>query len=266
MSVHSLVAIAGRLLRISMLVTMIYRGQLFIWLISGVAPLFMMMIWWEVSRDRVINGYTAKDFAGYFLGVYLIRQLTAVWVIFVLNDEIRRGTLSGRLLSPIPPFWFHVAEHVGQMVVRAPIVITVFCAGGLLFSIELQTLVNQLPLFVVSLIMAWIIIFHVYYCAGLLAFWMANSIALDAAVWSLYTVLGSTLIPVDLFPEATRSIVLLLPFSVALDFPVKVLFGKGSDIEYLQGFLLQVFWIVALIALRRKLWAQGLKRFSGAGI
>lgn len=262
----SMIAVAGRLIRVSMLITIVYRAQLFVWLASGVAPLFMMIIWWGISRDKVINGYTTNDFVGYFLGVYLVRQLTAAWVIFVLNDEIRQGTLSGRLLKPVPPFWFHVAEHVGQMVIRAPIVVTVFCIGAIFFSIDLQSVAKQLPMFFLAMVLAWIIIFHIYYCVGLLAFWMANSVALDAAVWSLYTVLGSTLIPVDLLPEETRSIVLLLPFSAALDFPVKVLLGKLSGEAYLQGFLVQIFWVVALISLRRKLWTQGLKRFSGAGL
>ncbi|MDI2590154.1 ABC-2 family transporter protein [Pseudomonas sp. N3-W] len=262
----SLPGIAGRLIRTSVLVTVIYRAQLFVWLISGVAPLFMMLIWWELSRDQVIGGYAAIDFVAYFLGVYLVRQLTAVWVIFVLNDEIRQGTLSGRLLRPVAPFWFHVAEHVGQMVVRAPIVLAVFCVGASLFAIDLMAIVRQLPLFLVSLVLAWIIIFHIYYCVGLLAFWMANSLALDALVWSMYTVLGGMLIPVDLFPETTRHLVAMLPFSAALDFPVKVLIGKAAGLELMHGFAVQVFWVLVLVAVRRVLWRQGLKRFSGAGI
>ncbi|MFC3606946.1 ABC transporter permease [Stutzerimonas tarimensis] len=258
--------IAGRLIRMSVLVTVVYRAQLFVWLISGVAPLFMMMIWWELSRDKVIGGYTASDFVAYFLGIYLVRQLTAVWVIFVLNDEIRQGTLSGRLLKPIAPFWFHVAEHLGQMLVRAPIVVTVFYVGASLFAIDLTSIVWRIPLFLASLVLAWIIIFHIYYCVGLLAFWMANSLALDAMVWSMYTVLGGMLIPVDLFPETSRYLVAMLPFSASLDFPVKVLIGKVVGVDLLHGFAVQLFWVAVLVAFRRGLWRRGLKRFSGAGI
>lgn len=262
----SLARIAARLLRKNILITIIYRAQLVVWLISGVAPLFMMLVWREVSRDRIIGGYTPSDFVEYFLGIYLVRQLTAVWVIFILNDEIRQGTLGGLLLKPISAFWFHTAEHVGQMLVRAPIVVSVFGAGALLFAVDLQIIMKQVPLFLIAFILAWIIIFHIYYCVGLLAFWTANSIALDAAIWSMYTVLGSTLIPVDLFPEATRSIILLLPFAAALDFPVKVLLDNATVDELLRGFSVQLFWVLILIALRLTLWRQGLKRFSGAGI
>ncbi|MDR6676238.1 ABC transporter permease [Pseudomonas oryzihabitans] len=259
-------AIAGRLIRTNILVTVAYRAQLLVWLISGVAPLFTMMIWWELSREKIIDGYTAKDFVAYFLGIYLVRQLTAVWVIFVLNDEIRQGTLSGRLLKPVAPFWFHVAEHLGQMVVRAPIVAAVFYLGASIFSIDLVTIAGRIPIFLASLTLAWIIIFHIYYCVGLLAFWLANSIALDAMVWSLYTVLGGMLIPVDLFPDTTRYLVAMLPFSASLDFPAKVLIGKVAGTELLFGFSVQLFWVLALVMLRQRLWMRGLKRFSGAGI
>ena len=258
--------IAKRLIRTSVLVTVVYRAQLFVWLISGVAPLFMMMIWWELSRNKVIGGYSANDFVAYFLGIYLVRQLTAVWVIFVLNDEIRQGTLSGRLLKPVAPFWFHVAEHLGQMLVRAPIVVTVFCMGAALFALDLAAVAWRMPFFLISLVLGWIIIFHIYYCVGLLAFWMANSLALDAMVWSLYTVLGGMLIPVDLFPETSRYLVAMLPFSASLDFPVKVLIGKIEGVGLLYGFAVQLFWVVMLVACRRSLWRRGLQRFSGAGI
>jgi len=258
--------IARRLIRTSVLVTVVYRAQLFVWLISGVAPLFMMMIWWELSRDKLIGGYTASDFVAYFLGIYLVRQLTAVWVIFVLNDEIRQGTLSGRLLKPIAPFWFHVSEHLGQMLVRAPIVVAVFCIGTSLFAIDLASIAWRIPIFLASLVLAWIIIFHIYYCVGLLAFWMANSLALDAMVWSMYTVLGGMLIPVDLFPDTSRYLVAMLPFSASLDFPVKVLIGKVTGADLIYGFAIQLFWATVLVAFRRGLWRQGLKRYSGAGI
>lgn len=259
-------SVAKYLIRTSVLVTIVYRAQLVVWLISGVAPLFMMMIWWELSRDKVIGGYSAGDFVAYFLGIYLVRQLTAVWVIFVLNDEIRQGTLSGRLLKPVAPFWFHVAEHVGHVLVRAPIVLTVFCLGSVLFTITLPDEFWRFPSFLVSLILAWTIIFHIYYCVGLLAFWMANSIALDAMVWSMYTVLGGMLIPIDLFPEATRWLVAMLPFSASLDFPVKLLIGKAVGIEVVSGIALQVVWVAILVMCRRALWRRGLERFSGAGI
>jgi ABC-2 type transport system permease protein len=144
--------------------------------------------------------------------------------------------------------------------------LAVFCVGASLFAIDLMAIVRQLPLFLVSLVLAWIIIFHIYYCVGLLAFWMANSLALDALVWSMYTVLGGMLIPVDLFPETTRHLVAMLPFSAALDFPVKVLIGKAAGLELMHGFAVQVFWVLVLVAVRRVLWRQGLKCFSGAGI
>jgi len=258
--------VATRLVRVNILVTIVYRAQLFVWLISGAAPLFMMMIWRELAQDNVISGYGASDFVGYFLGVYLVRQLSVVWVIYVLNAEIRQGILSNRLLRPVTPFWFHAAEHLGQMVIRAPIVTAVFCIGVYFFAIDLTSIARQLPFFFVALILAWIIIFHIHYSVGLLAFWMANSMAMDVLVWSMYTVLGGMLIPVDLFPEATRPIVAMLPFSAALDFPVKVLIGKVSGFAMLEGFALQIFWVLALILLRRVLWHKGLKRFSGAGI
>src|SRR3546814_8570367 len=52
-----------------------------------------------------MGGYSATDFAAYFLIVFLVRQMTAAWVYEELDREIRHGEMSPRLLRPFDPYW-----------------------------------------------------------------------------------------------------------------------------------------------------------------
>ena len=61
------------------------------------------------GRGRTGRRVRARvDFAAYFLAVFLVRQLTVVWVVWELDREIRLGELSPKLLRPFDPMWVHL--------------------------------------------------------------------------------------------------------------------------------------------------------------
>ncbi|MEK9495350.1 ABC-2 family transporter protein [Photorhabdus sp. P32] len=237
-----------------------------VWMIGGVMPIAVMLVWLSLAKEGAIGGYTSSDFAVYFLAIYLVRQLTTIWVMQCLDSDIRRGELSMLLLRPVPPLYCYIAEHVGQMIVRGPIVLVVFISG-IVLSGNLQRLdIWNFLAFLPSLMLAWIIIFHLYYCLGLLAFWINNAMAFDPLLWALYTILGGSLIPLDLYPPSIAGLLKVLPFASALDFPVQIILGKLDHNELLIGLLIQLFWVIALMLIRVFLWSIGLKRYTGSGV
>lgn len=246
-------------------VALTYRAQSAIWMIGGVVPLAMMLIWLEIAKDGAVGGYSRDDFALYFMGMYLVRQLTVVWVMFVLDRSIRRGELSPLLLRPIPPIWQHSAEHVGEMLLRGPIIIGIFLLGLLLTGVNDRIGTSSVILCALAVVGTWLIIFNIFYCLGLLTFWIGNVLAFDPLVWSLYTMLGGSVIPLDMFPPQVRSVLAVLPFAAALDFPVQLLLGRLDAEAIKLGFLIQVAWVIALSIARGALWRAGLRRYSAAG-
>ncbi|MCP9268818.1 ATP-binding cassette domain-containing protein [Xenorhabdus sp. XENO-1] len=103
-----------------------YRAQSIIWLLGGIMPIAVMFVWLGLAKEGEIGGYTASDFAVHFLSIYLVRQLTAIWVMRRLDRDIRRGELSMLLLRPVSPLYNYVSDHVGEMMVRGPIISLVF--------------------------------------------------------------------------------------------------------------------------------------------
>jgi ABC-type uncharacterized transport system permease subunit len=47
-----------------------YRAQGVLWMITGLAPLIMMMIWLQLAHGGPIGGYDATTFAQYFLFMF----------------------------------------------------------------------------------------------------------------------------------------------------------------------------------------------------
>ncbi len=246
-------------------VSLIYRAQAAIWMIAGIMPIAMMMIWMELAKNGPMAGYGREDFAFYFMGMFLVRQLTPVWCILLLDRGIRRGELSPWLLRPMSPVWQHASEHLGELVVRLPVVLAIFILGLWMTDVLDRLDLARLPLVILAIAGAWTIFFHINYCVGLLAFWIEGAMALEPLLWYLYVILGGSVVPLDLFPAAIRAILHWLPFAYILDFPVQLMMGKLDAAGIWQGFLLQYGWAFALIVARHFIWRAGLRRFSAAG-
>src|SRR5262245_28667339 len=89
-----------------------YRGVIMIWILAGLLPLVMMMVWLTLSAAGPVAGYDSTTFVSYYLMVILVRRLTGVWIIWDMDREIRLGELSFYLLKPIHPIHHHLARII----------------------------------------------------------------------------------------------------------------------------------------------------------
>lgn len=242
-----------------------YRAQSVLWMISGLTPLIMLMVWLQLAKDGPIGGYDQLAFAQYFLFMFFCRQLTPTWVIYLLDRGVKHGELSPYLLQPLHPVWRYATEHWGEMALRVPMVVPIVLVGLTLADAWSWSLLANLPVFLLALVLAWIINFAVHITVGLVAFWTDNALGYDTFVYQLYIMLGGVIVPVELFPGAVRDLIYWTPFPYILDFPVRVMIGRASGMEVLQGIGTQLFWIGLLVAIFALAWRAGLRRYSGAG-
>ena len=77
-----------------------YRAELLFWVLSGTFPLIFMGVWAEAAQGGQFS-LTPRELVQYFLAVFLVRQLTVVWVVWEFERELVEGRLSPYLLQPI---------------------------------------------------------------------------------------------------------------------------------------------------------------------
>ncbi|WP_119459534.1 ABC-2 family transporter protein [Rhodospirillaceae bacterium SYSU D60014] len=242
-----------------------YRVSVLVWILTGTAPLIMMMIWMGLAEAGPMGGYSATDFAAYFLIVFLVRQVTVAWVYEELDREIRLGEMSPRLLRPFDPYWMFAAQHLTVAGMHLTIALPVALLGFAVTGAILPLRPDNLAFFAVAVAGAWVIRFNMLYCVGLLAFWTDQAAALGNLIFTLYIVLGGALVPLDLFPAPVQQILAFLPFAYILNFPVQILLGNLPGPALLQGFVVQILWILLFIGLRQLLWRRGLRQYAAVG-
>ncbi len=240
-----------------------YRSELILWVLSGSLPIILMGVWIKAAEGGNFE-LTAVDFARYFFAVFLVRQLTVVWVIYEFEKEVVQGKLSLRLLQPIDPVFHHLSNHISERFARMPFV---FLLIGLFFLLYPQAfwvpnLVN-LVFFTLSVVLAFALRFLIQYTLAMLAFWTERATALENVWFLFFLFLSGMIAPLKVFPEAVRNLVMFTPFPYLINFPASILVGLPVDLT--RGFLSILGWLLIFIGANRLLWRAGLKRYSGMG-
>jgi ABC-2 type transport system permease protein len=243
-----------------------YRASILIYMLSATSPLVSLAVWLSLAADGPVGSYSSSDFVAYYLAVILVRQLSGAWVAFELDNQIREGTLSPKLLKPINPIHDFIAVNLADKVFRLPIVlIPVVAAAVLVPGVRYDLRPLTLLYFTLSLALAWLSIYFTQYCIGLLSFWMSHALAVNDLWFGIRMMLSGNLAPLDLFPAPIPQISVYLPFRYTLSFPVEIILGRVGGDQLWFGFAIQGFWLLATIGVYRLLWVRGLRDYSAFG-
>ncbi|HLO84507.1 MAG TPA: ABC-2 family transporter protein [Nostocaceae cyanobacterium] len=240
-----------------------YRAELLLWALSGSLPIILMGVWVQAAQGGNFD-FKPIDFARYFLAVFIVRQLTVVWVVWDFEKEVVEGKLSPKLLQPLDPGWHHLATHVSERVARIPLIFLLVGLFLLLYpqAFWLPSLPN-LILFILATISAFILRFTIQYSFAMLAFWTERATAVENLWLLFYIFLSGLIAPLEVFPEPIRTIVSFTPFPYMVNFPASILVGLPVDLT--RGFLSIIGWFLIFLGANRFLWRAGLKRYSGMG-
>ncbi|MGB8645859.1 MAG: ABC-2 family transporter protein [Anaerolineae bacterium] len=254
------------LLRRSMGIMLEYRVSMLIWVLTASFPLVMMAVWLSLAQDGPVGNYTASDFVAYYLLGLYVREMTTVWVAYDLDNDIRHGDLSVKLLHPLNPIHEYIAFNLSDKLMRV-IVLTplVVLAALLVPGVNYVLTPLNILLFLVALAMAWFLRYMIQYVMGLLAFWISQALTLIDIQWMLFLLFGGTVAPIDLLPHPLDAIARFLPFRFMLSFPVELLQGRLSMTDLGIGFAVGLGWVLVFYLLYLFVWRKGLKQFSAFG-
>lgn len=243
-----------------------YRAESIIWMLCTNMPLVMLLLWRAVAKEAPVGHLSAQDFTAYFLITLIVRFLTGCWVVWLINFEVRDGSLAVRLLKPLPALWSYALQNWAEWLFRV-VIISVF-AVAVLFIVGLDRLTHdprQWAIIPLSVMGAWCIQFFAMLAMGSLALFTQSSMALHEVWLALYFVCSGYLFPLALFPPWAARWVHATPFPSLISFPVENALGMLTYAQSLSGLAAQYLWVAALAALSLTLWHRGIRRFQAYG-
>lgn len=235
---------------------------MFIWLLAGVTPLIMMFVWRHLAADGAIGGRDPKAFSCYFLLAFLATQCCMAWVVWNVDYYVRTGKYAIELLRPYDPWFAELIDNVAANGLRLPSNLAIVALGLTLTGAWDLIVPERLPAFVLSLLLAWQLMFNLNYALALLCLWAERIKSVDNWIYIMLFTLGGSLFPLDLLSPELRALVDLSPFPWMVNFPVEV--ATGGE-EPVHGLIMQSIWVAVCVLAHRVLWITGRKRFGAVG-
>lgn len=245
-----------------------YRADFFAHVALGLISLAVTTLIFKAVFSQVQNlaGYTFSTMFSYLVMTKILHFSTRGNTSRYIGDEIKEGKLSMYLVKPISylRYWLasFLADRLFEIVIRFSFLILFFIFFQTFFKFPS---VGIMVCFGLSLIVALMLNYLINVIIASFAFWIID-LRLVSSVLGLATgFLAGELIPLDVLPQALKTLSSFLPFQYSLFFPIKIFQGSLSLIEIIKGFLMAIVWVVILTILTKHLWQKGLKNYESIG-
>jgi ABC-2 type transport system permease protein len=245
-----------------------YRASLFIWMIGHVLePLVYLVVWSVVAEGGggSAGGYTTAEFAGYFIVLMLVENVSYTWIMYEYDYRIREGLLSPALLRPVHPIHADIAENMSSKAITLPFMLVIAAVLAALFHPAASPHLWALAAAVPALAFAFLLRFFLEWTLAQAAFWTTRVSAVNQCYFVLVLFLSGQIAPLTLLPHAVQVAAYILPFRWMLGFPVELLLGRLTLAETAIGLGVQVLWIVLAYVLMRIVWRAGIRLYSAVG-
>jgi len=183
--------------------------------------------------------------------------------------SIEQGGLVYELCRPVDLYalWFSrtAAGRLSNAVLRCGPILIVAALLPEPYGLMLPPSLAAFAAFVLSLALTWLVgvancmLVYVICCHTLSPRGVRRMASVVIGFFS------GEMIPIPFFPTVLRNVLGYLPFGAGANMPLRVYSGNIAGTEALTGIALQVFWLVALVALGHFLLGRVLRRVQLQG-
>lgn len=230
-----------------------------------------LMLWWAVFQSikgPTLAGFTLEQYYLYAVWAAFVARVSSNWMYeYRMIEEIDSGTINGLLARPLSFSQYYLFQLLGYksstlaFSIVVPLTVHIF----MIPLNEVLFVLLKLPLFLFIIFLFIVFLHFLSLLVSSFAFFFNRVHSLTMAKNIFLWMFTGELFPLDLLPQRTKEIFLLLPFSCAVYVPVGFLTGRvGIDQVYQSlGSLMVAIALVALVS--SWLWRRGLRSYVGTG-
>lgn len=228
-----------------------------VWVISSAVQLYLLRVVWEAvyGERESVDGVTAQILL-VFLTISAIHRLFVPYgIAYTIQERVTTGRVANDLIRPVGFLPQMVAITTGFILGAAPLLLAIVPAALLVGSLRVPAPEN-LPFYVVSLLLGFAVNVLIWMLVGMLSFWMMYSNGIRAMLSVANDFLAGALVPLWFMPDGLRTVLQLLPFQAGAFLPASIFAGQVTGLAVVRPFLVQTVWIVVLVACARIVWGR----------
>lgn len=237
-----------------------------------VGPVYFIVqyfIWQAVyGTQNVLQGIELHQMIRYFGVSTLIGYLVMDFADWNLSMLVRTGKFLTFAIRPIHHRFFALSQKVGHRILGFLFeFLPCFVIFQFLFGIDMRP--KYLSWFVLSVMLAFLMHFYIFYIMGLLSFWFVQTDGIRQVFSLLSAVCSGSLIPLVFFPHWLQIVQFFLPFQYIIYVPGMVFMGRyqlgGLTLGIPQIVGIQAIAVFAVYLLSEWIYQRSMKHFTGVG-
>jgi ABC-2 type transport system permease protein len=232
----------------------------FVW---GIMSLLLYKAFYEANPNAFPMSFQAL--ASYLWLQQAFLALFMGW--FFENDifqTITEGGIAYELCRPLDIYymWFYrtMASRLAKAVLRC---MPILVFAGFLpkpYGIRLPDTLSAGIWFLITTILGFLVVIAFGMLVYISTFFTYSPMGVKMVSVSLIEFFAGAVIPIPFLPEGIRQVVELLPFASMQNIPLRIYSGDIAGMEILARAALQLFWIIVLTWIGKRLMEQALKR------
>lgn len=248
-----------------------YRADFLLRMVSVIWPMIIQFFMWSAiygaSDGQTLFGYTYAQMITYSVIANIVQRLLRTYFEYEINEDIKNGGLDKFIVRPISYFRFRMAMFFGEKIVQSVVIYIALLAALVIINNTLGTAASPLSLlyFTLVLLLAIVLNYIIFFCVGMLAFWLTEIGFFFEALRIVFIALSGGIFPLAVLGPNIVAVLSWMPFKYTVNFPVDVLNGRVEGEAVFIGLAVMCAWIVLLWLFSRVLWKAGLKRYVAAG-
>lgn len=237
-----------------------------------VAPSFVFIainynIWRSIYQSRAgesIAGFSMDQMLHYQCWSFVVALLVRSHRTWNLSEDIRLGRITAFLLYPFNVWKYYACEFIAFQFLQ---VTTAFLAIG---ALQLFGLIPPISLQACGLGIAFSLLVSVLWFVcdftfGLASFWLEETWTVRQIFGFFAVLFSGAFIPLELFPEGLRSVLVYTPFPFITSVPAHIFLGTGSTSLW-EATTILLGWIGLFGLGAGIIWRRGLRLYAAAGI
>lgn len=207
--------------------------------------------WKALYKDQsYVNGVDSDSMLTYIIISSLLSVLLITNVERRIQASVEKGTVATDMMKPINPFGVYFAEDIGSMIALVfQNMLPILIIGCLLIKVPKIADVHDIPLFILSVVLSYLINWLISALFGMIAFTAVNIDALIQVKKHLIRLLSGSIIPLWFFPPVVAKVLGAFPFVYIYQLPLSIYIGKGDRSELLAQMGIQSIWLAVLCVL-----------------
>lgn len=220
-----------------------------------------------LSHSSSFAGYDRSQMITYVFGVNILRSLVFAGRTDEVAWEINHGQLSSYLLKPMNYIAYTFSRDLSEKSINLMSAIVEIFLLTKIFGITMRwphAPVTWLFL-VLAVANAVLINFLLSFMVGCWGFWTAESGGPRFCLELFLEFSAGAFFPLDVLPASFQAILRGLPSPYLVFFPLRIFLEKTQGASLMNGFLVQIFWMVMLWGLVRVVWQKGVRVYVAQG-